>query len=65
MAKKNIKLHEVHYRNPRILGQFLTPAGSLVPRTKTGVSAKLQRKLTQQIKRARFLALLPFVSLKK
>ncbi|MEK7182762.1 MAG: 30S ribosomal protein S18 [Patescibacteria group bacterium] len=42
------------------LGKFLTDRGKIVERKRTGVCAKHQRQLTKEIKRARFLALLPF-----
>jgi small subunit ribosomal protein S18 len=63
MSKKNIQLSEVHYTNVKLLRSFLTPAGSIIPRSKTGVSAKIQRKLSQEMKRARFLALVPYVTM--
>ncbi len=48
------------YKNPDTLRKFITPYGSILPRSKTGLSAKEQKKLTKEIKRARHLALLPF-----
>ena len=49
----------ISYRHPDILRKFITERGKILPRRITGNSAKGQRKLTQEIKRARFLALLP------
>ena len=43
------------------LKRFLGPTGKILPRRRTGLSAKMQRKLTIAIKRARHMALLPFV----
>lgn len=54
---------QIHYKNVKLLQRFLTPAGSIQARTKTGLSAKLQRRLAREIKRARHLALMPFVTL--
>ena len=55
------KIKEIDYKNPELLSRFLSPFGSILPARKTGVCAKHQRKLAQAIKRARHLALLPFV----
>lgn len=44
-----------------ILERFLTDRGKIVASNRTGVCAKHQRQLTREVKRARFLALLPFV----
>lgn len=60
--KRQIPDEELNYKNSTLLQKFLTPAGNIRPRTKTGLSAKQQRRLAQAIKRARHLALLPFVS---
>ncbi len=49
------------YKDLDVLEQFLTERGKMVPRSRTGVSAKCQRHITQAIKRARELALLPFI----
>jgi small subunit ribosomal protein S18 len=43
------------------LSQYLTDRGKIVSRKRTGVCAKHQRRLAREIKRARHLALLPFV----
>jgi small subunit ribosomal protein S18 len=48
------------YKNPETLRKFITPFGSILPRSKTGLTAKEQKKLAREIKRARHLALLPF-----
>lgn len=46
----------------RLLTRFLNEQGKLLPARITGASAKMQRKLTTAIKRARHLAIIPFVS---
>lgn len=43
------------------LERFLTDRGKIVARSRSGVCAKHQRRLAREVKRARFLALLPFV----
>ncbi len=51
----------VDYRDWRRLQRFLTEGGKILPRRATGLSAKQQRQVTVAIKRARQIALLPFV----
>jgi small subunit ribosomal protein S18 len=50
------------YKDIRIISRYVTERGKIVPRRLSGVTAKNQRKLAVAIKRARHLALLPFVS---
>lgn len=59
---KNLRIGQIHYTNTKLLQKFLTPSGSIVSRSKTGLSAKLQTRVSREIKRARHLALLPFVT---
>ncbi len=51
---------EVDYKDIDILKSFITETGKIVPSRITGTKAKYQRQLATAIKRARFLALLPF-----
>ena len=53
----------VDYKNRRLLSRFISERGRILPRRVTSVSAKKQRALKAAIKRARILALLPFVTL--
>ncbi len=53
---------KVNYKDPSSLRRFITERGKILPRRITGTCAKHQRSLTTEIKRARVLALLPFVS---
>ena len=48
------------YKDVATLSKFLTPQGYIVPRSKSGLSQKQQRRLAKAIKRARHLAMLPF-----
>lgn len=57
-----LKLYEIDYRNERLLRKFVTERGKILPRRITGVSALYQRRVTRAVKRARHLALLPFVA---
>ena len=52
----------VDYKDVELLKRYINEQGKLLPRRVTGVSAKFQRQLTRATKRARHLALLPFVA---
>ena len=53
-------LKEVDYKDIELLKKFITETGKIVPSRITGTSTKYQRFLSNAIKRARFLALLPY-----
>ncbi|MSO65630.1 MAG: 30S ribosomal protein S18 [Alphaproteobacteria bacterium] len=52
---------KIDYKDVRLLQRFVSERGKIVPSRITAVSAKRQRELAQAIKRARFLALLPYL----
>jgi small subunit ribosomal protein S18 len=52
---------QIDYKQPRSFKYFLTERGKIIPRRITGTCAKHQRALTHAIKRARTIALLPYV----
>jgi small subunit ribosomal protein S18 len=52
----------VDFRDTKLLTRFLNEQGKLLPARITGATAKMQRKLTRAVKRARHLAFIPFVS---
>lgn len=52
----------IDYKDVDLLRKFITERGKILPRRITGLTAKQQRDLTQAIKRARVLALLPFIN---
>jgi small subunit ribosomal protein S18 len=52
---------KIDYKDMRLLGRYISERGKIVPSRITAVSAKRQRELASAIKRARFLALLPYV----
>jgi small subunit ribosomal protein S18 len=56
----NIKT--VDYKDSELLKRFLSPQAKILPRRKTSVCAKHQRKLAKAVKRSRQMALLPFVA---
>ena len=51
----------VDYKDVRKLGRFLTERGKILPRRATGLTAKQQRQVARASKRARQVALLPYV----
>ena len=51
---------EIDYKDLALLKQYVSESGKIVPSRITGTSAKYQRQLADAVKRARFLALLPF-----
>ncbi len=53
---------KIDYKDIDVLRKYTTERGKILPRRITGTCAKHQRQLTQAIKRARILALLPFVA---
>jgi small subunit ribosomal protein S18 len=52
----------VDYKDERRLSRFITERGKILPRRISGVCARHQRQLSTAIKRARFLALLPYIA---
>jgi len=59
---KKMGIKYVDYKDPEFLKKFLNEQGKILPRRLTGTSLKFQRKVSQAIKRARHLALLPYVT---
>lgn len=51
---------QIDYKDIPLLKNYITESGKIVPSRITGTSAKYQRQLSTAIKRARFLALLPY-----
>lgn len=56
------KVDHVDYKEVAVLKRFLTERGKILPRRQTGNTAKQQRMISTAIKRAREMALLPFVA---
>jgi len=52
----------IDFKDERLLRRFLTEQGKIIPRHTSGTSAKYQRQLATAVKRARHLALLPYVA---
>jgi small subunit ribosomal protein S18 len=55
------KFTHIDFKDVELLKKFITERGKILPRRVTGTSAKWQRELAVAIKRARHMALLPFV----
>lgn len=55
------KVSYIDYKDIAKLKRYITEKGKIVPRRQTGTCAKHQRELTTAIKRARFMALIPYV----
>ena len=66
MLKKVCKLcargiRQVNYKDEHLLSRFVTDRGKILPRRATGSCARHQRQIATAIKRARYLALLPYI----
>jgi len=59
---KKMGIKYIDYKDPEFLKKFLNEQGKILPRRLTGTSLKYQRKVATAIKRARHLALLPYVT---
>jgi len=53
---------EIDYKDPRTLRYFTTERGKIIPRRTSGCCAKHQREMTEAIKRARAIALMPYAA---
>lgn len=58
---KKMRIKYIDYKDPDFLFRFVNEQGKILPRRVTGTSVKYQRKVSQAIKRARHLALMPYV----
>ena len=56
----DVRIDEINYKNVQVLSRFVDNYGRIHNRRKTRVAAKMQRKVTRAIKRARHLALMPY-----
>ena len=59
-TRDNVKY--IDYKDVKLLQKFVNEQGKIIPKRITGTCAKYQRELTAAIKRARHMALLPYVS---
>ena len=56
------KIDYIDYKDVELLKRFISPSGKITSRRATGTSAKYQRMLAVAIKRARYMALLPYIA---
>lgn len=56
----DVRVDEINYKNVSLLSRFLDQRGRILSRRKTRVSAKVQRRVAREIRRARHMALLPY-----
>lgn len=61
IASKNCDDPKIDYKDNEYLSKFLTPQGQILSRRRSGFCTQCQKQLKQAIKRARHLAILPFV----
>lgn len=54
-------IRAINYKDDRTLSRFMTEQGKMLPRRMTGMCARHQRQVQTAIKRARYLALVPYV----
>ena len=60
MCESNIRV--IDYKDDRRLGRFITERGKILPRRISGMCARHQRQVGTAIKRARYLALVPYIA---
>ena len=60
-VKEVVNFDLLTYKDTKVLSEFLSDQGKILPRRVTGLSSKEQKKVTKLIKTARIAALLPFV----
>ena len=56
----SLGIEEVDFKDIKLLKEYITETGKIIPARMTGTSAKYQRQLNKAVKRARHLALLPY-----
>ncbi len=56
------RIRHVDYKDERLLGRFISERGKILPRRISGMCARHQRQIGTAIKRARYLALLPYIA---
>ena len=57
---KRNNIHEIDYKDTKLLRKYLSERGKMIPSRITAVSAKKQRELAKAIKRSRYIALIPY-----
>ncbi|MDR1197077.1 MAG: 30S ribosomal protein S18 [Candidatus Nomurabacteria bacterium] len=62
MKRRSNQPKYFNYKDEKMLSRYIDSYGQIESRGKTGLSAKMQRQLAVAVKRARHIALLPFVA---
>ena len=57
--RQDIPVDKIEHTNPDLLAKFTSITGKILPRRVTGVTAKVHRKITREIKRSRAIGLAP------
>jgi small subunit ribosomal protein S18 len=57
-----VQFQRIDYKDVETLKRFLNPHGKIMPRRRTGLSSANQRELARAVKRARYMALLPYIT---
>ena len=60
-SRENIKVETAIYKDTKILSNYISDQGKILPRRVTGLNSKQQKRIAKLIKTARIAALLPFV----
>ena len=64
-AKLRVKAEEIDYKNVELLKRFVSDKWKINPSRLTGANAKLQRKISKAVKRARNIAIIPYTRTEK
>ena len=56
-----LRIRVIDYKDEKLLSRFISERGKILPRRLSGMTARHQRQLSVAIKRARYLALLPYI----
>ncbi|ABD45677.1 ribosomal protein S18 [Neorickettsia sennetsu str. Miyayama] len=56
----DLKIEDFDYKNVALIKRFMTPVGRVLSRRATGLSAKKQRKMAKEVRKMKFLALVPY-----
>jgi small subunit ribosomal protein S18 len=56
-----LRIRVIDYKDEKLLARFISERGKILPRRLSGMTARHQRQLSVAIKRARYLALLPYI----
>ena len=58
----SLGIEEVDFKDLKLIKEYITETGKIIPARMTGTSAKYQKRVSQAVKRARHLAILPYLA---